>query len=151
MRIEHDDNAPPPFALRCAALMMGMRFAVRIMTGYCFVQGISIILGGDERFANSSYSYALQIPGAPWSWGAMLIGCGVLSQIGMLTKNDTVTAAGMCLAAFWSIFFALVFARAAISIPEANYTAMWVYGKDGILFLTAGIVYYSTAYRRDHH
>jgi predicted neutral ceramidase superfamily lipid hydrolase len=114
----------------------------RVVSAYCLVQGVLILVGGTARFSAPGYTAALAVPGAPAIWGVIIILCGVLMVAGVSSRRNRLTALGAALASVWSFFFAITFLRSAIDIPEANLTAIAAYGKDGVLFMviTVGLL-----------
>lgn len=112
----------------------------KLVAGYTLVQGTSILIGGPERFGAPGYSIALIAPGAPWSWGVVLILSGLIMVCGVVKRHSRTVAVGAFTAAAWSMFFATAFAWAVMGNPLATNTGMWVYGKDAALFTVLGIV-----------
>jgi lysylphosphatidylglycerol synthetase-like protein (DUF2156 family) len=122
------------------AFISGTRLVSRLSAGYCLVQGISIILGDDVRFSGPAYATAMSVPGAPDIWGALLIGAGLLMVFGLSAGRDVIAAVGAFFASAWSALFAVAFAVSASRFSEANLTAMWVYGKDAVLFVILAVI-----------
>lgn len=112
----------------------------KLVAGYAILQGVAIFLGGLGRFGAPGYAIALQVPGAPWSWGVVIIMAGTIMVCGVVRRSSRTVAIGAFLGAAWSMFFATAFAWAAIGNPTANTTGMWVYGKDAALFTILGIM-----------
>lgn len=101
--------------------------------------GVAILLGGSKRFSGLSYSFALETPGAPWSWGALAFAAGGVALAGTFLESNRQVALGMFISGFWSLFFAVTFARAAARFEEANTTAMVAYSGYAVLcFIVAG-------------
>lgn len=126
--------------------MVGTRLVARVLAVYCMLIGSSIILGGEARFSAPGYTTALQMPGAPAVWGILMVAAGLLTLIGVLLDKESLDVAGLAMAGAWSMMFAVTFAWSAIFDPNANLTAMWVYGKDAFLFTGAATVLH--AYRK---
>lgn len=147
MKLTHEDGSPPEFAIKHAAYEHGLNLVVRVLTAYCLIQGVAIIVGGEERFHGVSYRFALGTPGAPVSWGAILLLAGITIALAKATDHCTIAAFGFGIAGLWNTFFAIAFLRAALENPDANLTAMWVYGKDAFIFMIVGITLYSSTYR----
>lgn len=148
MKLTPEENSPPEFAVECAAYSLGAKLVSFILVLYCWGMGLSIIIGGAPRFAGPSYEIALKVPGAPAIWGIVMILAGSLAILGLLRKKPGLTTIGMIVAGIWSMFFASAFATAAYKYPDANLTAMWVYGKDALVFLAFGVVFHSSYYPR---
>lgn len=97
--------------------------------------GVAILVGGSKRFSGLSYSFALDTPGAPWSWGTMALIAGLLALSGTFLESNRAVAVGMFVAGFWALFFAITFARAAAKFEQANTTAMVAYAGYAVLCL----------------
>lgn len=117
-----------------ATMVTAARLVSKVVALYCLVQGLNIILAGPIRFGAAGYRYALAAPGAPWSWGALIVVAGVVMTVGLISMEPKVTAVGIYIAAGWSAFFGIVFAWAAYVDPTANTTGMWAYGVMAVLF-----------------
>ena len=108
----------------------------RCLATVMFVLGVAILLGGSRRFSGLSYQFALETPGAPWSWGTLAIIAGSLCLAGTFIENNRMVAVGAFACGFWALFFAITFARAAAAFEQANSTAMVAYGGYAVLFFT---------------
>lgn len=122
-------------------LLITMRMSALVMASYAILQGILIIVGGPDRFAALGYSAAMQLPGAPESWGVAILLAGVTAFWGVKTRTYRLGGLGMLLAALWSLMFAIAFCISATRYPEANLTAIAAYGKDAILFTLMASAY----------
>ena len=122
-------------------MVWASRICAYIMSFYGLVQGFVIVVGGANRFSAVGYATAMQVPGAPPSWGWFLIGCSLVCIIGIRTANWRLASLGMWLSGLWSMFFATAFAISALRDPHANLTAMVAYGKDAILFILIAVIY----------
>lgn len=122
------------------------QWAIRCITGfgaiYAMVIGGSILVGGRGRFAAPAYLIALHVPGAPWSWGIVILASGLLMTLGIATGRVRITAAGGFLATFWSLAFSLPFAAAVLENETANATGVWSYLFLAVVFMViAGVNY----------
>ena len=120
------------------------QWAVRTVTTTFAIMGsllgIAIIVGGPERFSGISYTVALQLPGAPWSWGAIILACGLTTLTGVFVGRPGIAGIGMMLAGCWCLAFAIAFAISSFRYPTANTTAFFIYGSAAILcFIFAGV------------
>ena len=116
-------------------LLLTMRMAALVFSVYALVQGTMIVFGRDERFSAPGYMVANSFPGAPDIWGAWMIIAGSLAFYGVKTRSYRVAWLGMGLSGIWSILFGGAFLASAIQSPNANLTAIAVYGKDAVIFL----------------
>lgn len=131
---ESSDVASMAFDI-LARLLVHMRISAYVLSVYAMVQGIMIIIGGEQRFSAVAYSTALLVPGAPQSWGWFLAFAGTLSFAGIKNRSYRLGMTAMTLAGVWSMFFAIAFLVSALEHEQANVTAVAVYTKDAILFL----------------
>ena len=116
-------------------LLLTMRMAALVFSIYALVQGMMIVFGRDGRFSAPGYAVASSFPGAPDIWGAWMIIAGSLAFYGIKTRSYRVAWLGMGLSGIWSILFGGAFLASAIQSPNANLTAIAVYGKDAVIFL----------------
>lgn len=121
--------------LLLSRLLVMMRMSSYILSMYAMVQGLLIVLGGDHRFSQQGYRYAMMVIGAPSSWGWVLGIFGLLSFISLRNRMYTSAMVGMTGCALWSFSFGGSFLIAALQNNNANLTAIAAYGKDGVLFL----------------
>ena len=95
--------------------------------------GVAILTGGARRFGGLSYQYALDTPGAPWSWGLIALAAGIGCILATYMDSPRGIAASMFVMGFWALFFAITFARAWAHFEEANSTAMVAYAGYALL------------------
>ncbi len=114
-------------------------FATRILGAFACIQGLNIILGGKDRWTGQGYAVALLLPGAPPSWGVILLATGLISIMGSVIKKNTVAMAGLYLSAIWSAFFSLSFAIASVEYPLAGTTGIWTYATLAFLYALFGV------------
>lgn len=122
------------------------QWVVRLWTAfgavYALFIGVSILLGGQNRFAAPAYQIALKVPGAPWTWGVIILVSGIVLSVGIMLGKTRITAAGAFLAMFWSLMFSVPFAVALVKTETANGTGVWSYLYIAVGFmLTAGAHY----------
>lgn len=116
-------------------LLVMMRLSTYIMAVYAMIQGILVIIGGPDRFSALGYRTAMIVPGAPASWGWVLLAFGIISFVGIKNRMYRVGYLGMFGAGTWSFCFGGAFLISAVQYPEANLTAVATYGKDGVIFV----------------
>lgn len=122
-----------------AHLLALMRISAYVLAFYAIGQGILIILGGDGRWSAIAYITASMAPGAPASWGWVLLTCGIFAFTGIKNRMYVVGMVSMGIAGLWSMAFAIAFLSSALKYPEANVTAVAVYGKDAVLFILVAL------------
>lgn len=122
-------------------LLTAMRLSGFVMASYAIFQGVLIILGGRARFSQVGYITAMLLPGAPASWGVVLLIGGTLAFVGLKNRKYMIGATGMAICGVWSFAFGGAFLISAIQHSNANLTAMAAYGKDGVLFILMASVH----------
>lgn len=115
-------------------LIITMRRVSFIFAGYGILQGMLILIGGDDRFSQIGYIFALSVPGAPSTWGWVILTFGIMSFIGVKNRMYTWSMVGMTGSGLWSLSFGTAFLLSAANYPNANLTAIATYGKDAVLF-----------------
>jgi hypothetical protein len=83
------------------------RMVALLMLVFGALYGLITILGGAARWGSPAYEVALQVPGAPQSWGAVLFGASVVGLLGFAVGALPVVMVGFALCAGWSSCFAL--------------------------------------------
>lgn len=96
--------------------------------------GLVTILGGAARWSSPAYETALQVPGAPESWGIVLLLAGITSIIGWLAKNRILLIAGNGLAFFWTFGFAISLLITLAQSPTVGFGGFGTYLMLSIMF-----------------
>lgn len=91
------------------------------------IMGLNIIIGGAERWSSRSYATALQVPGAPASWGVVLAVFGLLAISATFAGRAKLVAISMYLLAAWALFFSLAFGKTALEDAHASSGGFWAY------------------------
>jgi hypothetical protein len=120
-----------------------VRFIARVGGLYAVVIGLGILFGGRTRFAAPAYQVALHVPGAPWSWGVLVLVSGLTITAGTLIAKPRVTAAGAFLGTIWALMFSAPFALALIRTETANSTGVWSYLFIAVVFMVIAGVHYA--------
>lgn len=113
----------------------------RLIATFALLQGVFIILGHKERWASPAFATALSFPGAPESWGGVLIACGATALTGSLMRKCLVIQCGMVGIAIWCFFFMATFIKTAIENPTAGTTGIWAYGLLGAISCIMTLAY----------
>jgi hypothetical protein len=116
----------------------------RLMATFAAFQGLFIILGHKERWGSPALKTALQFPGAPESWGAVLMVCGLMALAGSLTRRWWLIRAGMLGIAIWCFFFASTFVYTAITDHRAGTTGILTYVVIGLFCCLMAVAYKRT-------
>lgn len=120
----------------------------RLVCTYAIVQGLFIINGGRQRWNGPAFETALNVPGAPESWGYSLVIVGAIGLYATLAlKMQTVFWAMMGIA-LWFTFFTLSLLHTAVTNPEAATTGIITYGTLAIACVVLGAVYRFSAKER---
>lgn len=115
----------------------------RLLATYAIFQGLFIIVGGADRWRGASLTTALAFPGAPASWGVILLACGVLTLAATFRPRMRVVSWALFAIAVWDLFFALSLLATLLRYPEAPTTGVFVYGHQAVL-----ACFLAFAYRR---
>lgn len=101
---------------------------------FAVVYGLVTIVGGDERWSSPAYASAMQVPGAPESWGAVLLGGGLLGLLGFAVRALPVVLVGFSVCAVWSACFALSIGLAAWTNPGVGWGGVVTWFFLGLIF-----------------
>jgi hypothetical protein len=93
------------------------------------VYGLIALVGGEGRWSEPAYEVALQVPGAPESWGVVLLGSALLAMIGVAVRALPVIMVGLAGCAAWAACFALCLGIVAYRNPGVGFggVAIWVF------------------------
>ncbi|MFE2994988.1 hypothetical protein ACFXG4_08255 [Nocardia sp. NPDC059246] len=96
---------------------------------FAVVYGVITIVGGESRWSAPAYEVALQVPGAPESWGAVLLGAAVMGSLGFATRTLVLVMVGFAGCAAWSTCFALSIGVVAARNPGVGWGGVctWVF------------------------
>lgn len=114
-----------------------VRATTRLLASYAIIVGVTILVGGEGRFAGLSYKVANETPGAPESWGWTICIAGAVMFVGSFLGHPRIIGLGAILGCVWALLFAWAFSVAAVRYSDANTTAMWAYG---LLFLVFALI-----------
>lgn len=115
--------------------------ATRILHVFAILQGLNILLSDPARWSSDSFIHALAVPGAPPTWGYVLLFGGVLATYGGIFSRLWALEAGSYICSAWSFFFGLVFMTAALNDAEASSLGALTYATFGIMFAGIAIVF----------
>lgn len=82
------------------------RLSALALLTFAAAYGAITIAGGAERWSAPAYEVALQVPGAPESWGAVLFGAALVGLLGFLVRALPVIMVAFSICAGWSGCFA---------------------------------------------
>lgn len=130
---------PEQTAYRLAAMAFGMRVIGAILAGYALIQALILVFASKERFSAPGWTTAMQIPGAPQTWGVFLGLSGITMAYGMI-KGKWQTAAWAAFAiSIWSMFFAITFLISSIQNGNASLTGIPTYLQNALVFAVLGV------------
>jgi hypothetical protein len=89
---------------------------------YAFWQGTGIVLGGEARWSGPSFTYLRETPGAPASWGWVLIGLGLLLGFASLSLSWWLKLFALAGISVWSLGFASGAQYATSTVETAGTT-----------------------------
>lgn len=117
----------------------GVAQGLLAVTGYIYAAfailvGLGTIVGGATRWRAAAYRTALQVPGAPESWGAALLIAGVLLLVGTIFATRSLIVTGALSCALWCLFFGVSIAIETWSNPAVGFTGPLVWMTFGALY-----------------
>ncbi|MGW4718246.1 hypothetical protein [Nocardia sp. NPDC004260] len=110
------------------------RFVAIVLLLFAAVYGVITIVGGAGRWSSPAYEVALQVPGAPESWGAALLGCSVMGLLGFATRILPVVAVGFGGCAAWSTAFAFSIGVVAARNDGVGWGGVATWGSIALLY-----------------
>jgi len=113
----------------------------RLFSTYAIVIGIFVITGGRERWSSPAFETAMQVPGAPASWGVAILIIGSVGLFGSLTARLRMVSGAMMGISIWCTFFTLSLLHAALKHPEAATTGVLTYGTMAVTAAVIGSIY----------
>jgi hypothetical protein len=113
----------------------------RLTGTWAVVIGVSILFGGERRFSGPSYTYALQLPGAPPSWGVWILVGGLLVVAASLQGQRVMLFAALLVCALWSLSFATCTFLSLLDINDAGGTGTPTYLYIGVLSIFLAAAY----------
>jgi hypothetical protein len=115
----------------------------RLLATYAIIQGVVIVTGGAQRWGSPALAIALQVPGAPATWGVVLGTCGAIALGGTFLVNMRLTAAALWLIGAWCMFFAISQLLVVVKDNHAGTTGVGTYA---VLSIAASVL--AVSYRR---
>jgi hypothetical protein len=115
----------------------------RLFATYAIAQGVIIVMGGAERWRGAALAVAMQVPGAPATWGIALGVFGVLALGGTFLVRLRLTALALWLIGAWCMFFAISQLLVVVNEPTAATTGIGTYT---VLAVAASVL--AVTYRR---
>ncbi|WGH21936.1 membrane protein [Rhodococcus phage Trogglehumper] len=120
--------------IRLTTVLLGV-FAVGI--------GASTLLGGEGRWADDIYKFALSVPGSPESWGVPILFVGTLILAAFVGNHPRTLALGLFLGGAWFVFMGYSFAAAFFESSEVSPMATGFAWMFAILYLQKAWVQWS--------
>lgn len=141
-------STAPEHIVRQAAAERAMRDPsplTAIMGVFAVALGVVIVLGSREAWSGAEYTAALYVPGAPESWGWLLLVLGAVVLIGKYAFNTSQTALliGLVGCGIWHVSMAVTFIVSASTVPGVGNAQSVIH-----LFLAVLYFYRFAVYRR---
>lgn len=107
--------------------------------------GAAIVLGRREAWSGAEYTAALYVPGAPESWGWLLLVLGIVVLVGKLAFNrsSAVLLVGLGGCGIWHVSMMVTFVISASTVPDVGTTQCIIH-----LFIAVLYFYRLAVYRR---
>lgn len=99
----------------------------RLVSTFAVLQGSLIILGGKDRWSSPGYAVAMQVPGAPATWGVALALIGAVTILFSFTHHMRLTASSLFLFCFWCACFTTASVVATFRNPLASTSFTYVF------------------------
>lgn len=116
----------------------------RLLATFAVLQGLTIIVGGEKRWSEAHYETAQLVPGAPGSWGILLLLTGAVAIFGSITGRTKTVMTGLSLSAVWCAFFSIALAEAVFTVPNAATTPLTTYSIFTVAFMLAASAYWQS-------
>ena len=121
----------------------------RVLTLFAVLQGAAIIVTDAERWSAPAYENALLVPGAPPTWGGLMLVAGTVAMYGGLAQLYRFISTGFYLCGIWCIFFAVLFGKAFFENEDTSAMGLLVYSFLTLMYVGLGEVYRNTRKARD--
>lgn len=153
-RVPPVDPAPPPAtpvtgtALRlivdCEQAVIyrqGQRFIVRTLAGISIAFGLSLLIGGQRRFAGTpTFAYAAAVPGSFRTWAVAAVLVGTFTALASFRPHIRPVMIGLLACCVLFAFFTVSIAVSAAQDPDTPLTGIAIYGGYSVLCAIAYVV-----------
>lgn len=99
----------------------------RLLAAFAVFQGLLIAFTDPRRWSTPSYVVAIQVPGAPPSWGISLVVIGAAALAFSFTRKMRAVSISLFLFSLWSASFMVVSVAAVLQNPLASTSFTWVF------------------------
>lgn len=82
------------------------RLTAIALLAFAAIYGMVTIIGGAARWSTPAYDVAIQVPGAPQSWGVVLLGSALMGLLGFAVRFLPIIWIGFAGCTAWSGCFA---------------------------------------------
>lgn len=100
-----------------------VRLTTVLLGLFAVVVGVGTLMGGEGRWADDIYQFALTIPGSPESWGIPILVTGVLTVLSYIVGAPKCLALGLFLCGTWFAFIGISFAMAFFDSTAVSFMA----------------------------
>jgi hypothetical protein len=132
--------APRELDLDFRVALWAVQALSRLLATAGFLLGLNVVIHAGWA-GNSIYTTALMLPGAPPSWGWIILGCSLIIAVGQFTRRLTITAWGHFGASAWAMFFGLSILKSFWDIPTVPTGGVITYGTIALMHLVIGAAY----------
>jgi hypothetical protein len=111
------------------------RLTVQTLGGTAMALGLGILIGGPAKFSGSGFAVARTVPGGAYTWGSMILLCGIAIMLSTLVWNRKAISFALAVAAGWNAAFASFIAAAAVSNRQTSLTGFIIYSSFAVMCL----------------
>lgn len=115
-----------------------IRLTTYVLVVVGIINGISAVVGRRERWDTSAFDTAMAFPGAPESWGAMILLSALIALLGLVGHWRAPLVGGMFMCGVWCIFFGI---SVFVDFLHSDDVAL----ADSVVYLALSVVYLNKA------
>lgn len=124
-------------------------YTTLVLIALSLLIGVVTVIGGSIRWSAQAYQSALQVPGAPESWGIALFIAAVMAGFGYISSGrdgalaTTLFVVGMFLMGLWYLFFGIAFVIQAITTEVVSYNGTILNFALALMYVIRAVMYWS--------
>ena len=131
------------YALSPVVTMWAVQALSRLLATAGVLLGLNVIIR-PAWTDGGIYATALMLPGAPPSWGWIILACSINIAIGQFTRRLLCTAVGHFAASIWATFFGLSILKSFLDYPSVPTGGVVTYATIALTHLVIGAAYFGS-------